>query len=585
MEKRWVLSESDEKAIQSLQEDLKVSRILCDLLVKRGIKTLDKARRFFRPSLDDLHDPFIMKDMDKAVERLEKALENNERILVYGDYDVDGTTAVSLVYGFLVKYYNNMEYYIPDRYEEGYGISIKGIDYSIENGISLIIALDCGIKANAKIDYATKNGVDFIICDHHRPSEKIPEAIAVLDPKREDCEYPYKELTGCGIGFKLIQAFAIRNNIEFEKVQQLLDLLVVSIAADIVPITGENRILSHFGLKKLNENPRPGLVSLIDLSGIHNKDDIKISDIVFYISPRINAAGRMDSGNAAVKLLVSKEVAAAHINADVLNSQNDERRQIDKSITEEAISLFDTDKSLLEKKSIVLYNPIWHKGVIGIVASRMIENFYKPAIIMTDSDERFAAGSARSVTGFDIYNAIAECDDLLVQFGGHKYAAGLTIEKKNIPAFIKKFEEVVARTITKDMLVPEVQLDAELEIGLLNLNFYKIVQQFAPFGPANMRPVFVTRGLSDTGRSSLVGQTKNHLRVEATDQGYYVKGIAFNQSFKYSLIQKSKFDICYNLDLNEWRGSKNLQMTIKDIKSSEITPPSIEETITQKSAV
>ena len=567
MEKRWVFSESDEKAILSLQKDLKVSRILCDLLIRRGIKTFEEARNFFRPQLKELHDPFLMKDMDLAVDRLETAIRKNEKILIYGDYDVDGTTAVSLVFGFLRQYYYNIEYYIPDRYTEGYGISYQSIDYCEEKGISLIIALDCGIKANEKVEYASKKGIDYIICDHHRPGEELPKASAVLDPKRNDCPYPYKELTGCGIGFKLIQAFAQYSEIPFSKVETLLDLVVVSVAADIVPITGENRILAHYGLIKLNNSPRPGLRSLIELSGTRNT--LNISDIVFYLAPRINAAGRMESGNAAVKLLISQEVSSATINADVLNTQNTERREIDKGITEQAIDMVKNSEEFMNKKSIVLYGSKWHKGVIGIVASRMIENFYKPAIILTDSDEEFAAGSARSVVGFDIYNAIAACDDLLEQFGGHKYAAGLTIRKENIPEFIARFEEVVNSSIDLEMLIPEVEVDAELDIAYANANFYKVIRQFAPFGPGNMKPVFVTKDLYDTGYSSTVGQSKQHLKLHAASKGISVNGIAFNMAPKIDVVKSGKFDVCYTLDMNEYNGSKRLQMIVKDIKNKD----------------
>ncbi len=570
MEKRWIFAESDEEAITNLQNELKVSRILCDLLVKRGIKTYEDAKNFFRPSLQNLHDPFLMKDMDKAVERLEMAMKGNERILVYGDYDVDGTTAVSLLYGFIKEYYYNVEYYIPDRYTEGYGISFQGIDYAVESGITLIVALDCGIKAIDKVDYASRRGIDFVICDHHRPGDELPKAYAVLDPKREDCTYPYTELTGCGIGFKLVQAFAQKSQIPFEKVRSLLDLVVVSIAADIVPITGENRVLAHFGLIKLNGAPRPGLRSLIELSNA--KKPIEISDIVFYIAPRINAAGRMDSGKAAVKLLTSKENSTAVVNADVLDVQNTERREIDKSITEEALIMVRSSDILLDKKSVVLYNPGWHKGVIGIVASRMIENFYKPSIILTDSDDLYAAGSARSVAGFDIYNAIEACSDLLEQFGGHKYAAGLTIRKDNIPQFIDKFEKVVVGSIEEQLLTPEVKVDAELDVRYLTLNFYKIIRQFAPFGPSNLKPIFASRNLQDTGNSSVVGQDDRHLRIEAASADCTIKGIAFNLSPKADLVKNGPFDICYSLSLNEWKGNRSLQLTIKDIKKKQSEP-------------
>ena len=567
MDKRWVIEEVEEEAINHLQNELKVSRILCDLLVKRGIKTFDEAKKFFRPNLDDLHDPFLMKDMDLAIDRIGEAMRNNEKILIYGDYDVDGTTAVALVYGFFKQFYYNLEYYIPDRYIEGYGVSERSVDYAKDNGISLIIALDCGIKANSKVARAKSLGIDFIICDHHRPGDELPPAFAVLDPKREDCNYPYNELTGCGIGFKLVQAFASQNEIDFEKVSDLLDMVVVSIAADIVPISGENRILAYYGLRKLNSSPRPGLHSLVTLSGMNNKE-IKISDIVFYIAPRINAAGRMDNGKTAVKVLTAEENASAFINADMLDSHNDDRREIDRSITREAVEWVKNDKKLLNRKSVVLYDPEWHKGVIGIVASRMIENFYRPAIILTDADADYAAGSARSIKHFDIYNALAECEDLLEQFGGHTYAAGLTIRKENIPAFMEKFEQIAAKRIQDYMLTPEVRVDAELELEYINMNFYKIIKQFAPFGPANMKPVFVTKGLLDSG-SALVGQNRKHVKIHATQKGHRVNGIAFNQAPKYKMVKTDHFDVCYSLDVNEWNGNRMLQMTVKDIRSSE----------------
>jgi len=568
MNKRWVIDASDEEAINHLQSELKVSRILCDLLVKRGIRTFDQAKKFFRPNLEDLHDPFLMQDMDLAIERIGLAMRENEKILIYGDYDVDGTTAVALVYGFFRQFYYNLAYYIPDRYIEGYGVSDKSIDYAHKEGFSLIIALDCGIKANDKIARAKDLGIDYIICDHHRPGEELPPAYAVLDPKREDCTYPYTELSGCGVGFKMVQAFAQHNDMPFKEVTDLLDLVAVSIAADIVPVTGENRILAHYGLRKLNHSPCPGLLSLVTLSGMNNKK-INISDIVFYVAPRINAAGRMDSGNTAVKVLCAEENASAFINADMLDSHNTDRREIDKSITEEALKLVRKDEVLLNKKSIALYNPSWHKGVIGIVASRMVENFYRPSIILTDSDDVYAAGSARSVKHFDIYNAIRECEVLLEQFGGHKYAAGLTIRKENIPAFIEKFEKIVAQTIDDESLTPEVKVDAELELSYFNMNFYKIIEQFAPFGPANMKPIFVTKGLTDRGNSMLVGHTKKHLKVHATSSGYNINGIAFNQAPFYQTVKEEEFDVCYSLDLNEWNGNKSLQMTIKDIKVKE----------------
>jgi len=567
MDKRWVITETDELAVDKLYRELKINRVLCELLVKRGIYSYEEAERFFRPDMKHLHDPFLMKDMDLAVERIDEAIRNNEKVMVYGDYDVDGTTAVALVFGFLREVYFNIEYYIPDRYREGYGISYQGIDHAVQHDIKLVIALDCGIKAVDQVRYANERGIDFIICDHHRPGDVLPPAVAVLDPKREDCTYPYTELSGCGIGFKLAQALAVHMKMPDSKVESQLDLVVVSIAADIVPITGENRILAYYGLKRLNKRPRPGLRFLLRTSGVDRK--LNISDIIFVIGPRINAAGRMDHGNAAVRLLTSQDSTVAQEQAENLNNINTRRRLIDRQITQEALDLIEADKDFPNRKATVLYQAHWHKGVIGIVASRMIENYYRPTIILTSSDDRYAAGSARSVKNFDIYNAIGECEDLLEQFGGHKYAAGLTIEKERIPEFMRRFEAVVAGSIKEREMNPEVTVDAEVPVHVLDLKFYSILSQFEPFGPANTKPSFVSRVLRDTGNSEIVGQRKGHIKVSASQiDSYPISGIGFNMAEKLSLVKDGAFDICYNLDLNSWRGTKNLQFTIKDVKAS-----------------
>lgn len=567
MNKRWVIKEVAEQEVDNLHDSLKINRILCQLLVQRNIKTYEEAKRFFRPSLDHLHDPFLMKDMDRAVERIDKAMRHKEKILVYGDYDVDGTTAVALVYSFFKELYFHIDYYVPNRYTEGYGVSERGIEWAASHGFSLIIALDCGIKATDKVRLAKEKGIDFIICDHHRPGDELPPAHAILDPKRADCSYPYDELSGCGIGFKLVQAFAQKEGIPFKKVTEVLDLVAVSIAADIVPIDGENRVLAHFGLRRLNRSPRPGLRSLIEMSARNKR--LNVSDIVFIIAPRINAAGRMDDAKQAVKLLISQEGALAKQKANVLQEKNHERKQIDSGITEEAINIVQNDEMAHERKSTVLYRPHWHKGVIGIVASRLIEKFYRPTIVMTDSQEEgLAAGSARSVRGFDIYNAIKECGDLLEQFGGHKYAAGLSIQKKNVPAFIEKFERVVAATITDEMLVPEISIDAELPLYYVNHKFYNILRQFAPFGPKNLKPIFLSQSLQDTGWSSVVG--KKHLKLYAKQDGAKMKGIGYNLGFRYPEIAKGNvFDLCYTLEENAYNGHIWLQANIKDIKESE----------------
>jgi len=567
MEKRWTKKEKvDEGKVKELSEALNdLPQVLCELLVQRGIDTFDKAKAFFRPSLDELHDPFLMKDMQLAVERIENAIANGENILIYGDYDVDGTTSVALVYGFLQQYYTQLDFYIPDRYKEGYGISIAGIDYAKDNDISLIIALDCGIKAIDKIAYAKEKGIDFIICDHHTPGDKIPDAAAVLDPKRKDCSYPYKELSGCGVGFKLMQALSISRGIPIESLYQKLDILAVSICADIVPITGENRILCHFGLLKLNEDPQPAFKTMLELAQV-KKDKLNVTDVVFTLAPRINAAGRLESGMRAVELLLADHPEDLMSKSKHIDNHNNDRRELDKSITLEALSMIENDEALIKRKTTVLYNENWHKGVIGIVASRCIESYYRPTIILTESNGKLA-GSARSVKGFNVYDALSQCEDVLEQFGGHMYAAGMTLQKEQLKDFQDRFEEVVAASITEEHLTPEVEIDADLELSEISAKFYRVLEQFAPFGPENMRPQF--RSVSVKAKSSrIVGN--GHLKVDIedpTNPGIIYPAIGFGLGDKMELIRSGQpFDIVYSVELNEFRGKKTLQLNLKDIK-------------------
>ena len=582
MEKRWVIKEKgDTNLVKSLSKELNISTVLSNLLVQRGVKTFEEAKAFFRPNLTQLHDPFMMKDMDKAISRIENAINKNEKILIYGDYDVDGTSAVALVYSFFKKICKseNIDLYIPDRYIEGYGISLIGVDFAVNNGFNLIIALDCGIKAIEQVKYAKQNGVEFIICDHHRPSEIIPEAVAVLDPKQSDCNYPYKELSGCGIGFKLIQAYSIKNKIPFDELKQYLDLVVISIASDIVPVTGENRTLSYFGLKQLNSNPRPGIEAVLTFSSIKKLDKslttdervfsrlLNINDLVFLVGPRINAAGRIEDGRNAVKLLICEDLASAMEIGEYINVNNTERRTLDTSITQFALDMIQADVLHTERKSTVVYSPDWHKGVVGIVASRLTENHYRPTIVLTQSNG-LITGSARSVKDFDIYDAIDSCSDLLEHFGGHKYAAGLSLKPENFNAFKEKFEKVVSETITDEMLIPEVEIDAEIDLTVISSKFYKILQQFAPFGPGNMAPVFLTKGLVDKGTARIVGTT--HLRFCVIYPNIYnpeFNAIAFGQSHHLNEVMSGKpFSLCYHIDENEWNGNISLQLMVKDIK-------------------
>jgi len=565
MQKRWVLKpKNDIEKVKKLQTALGTSAIIAELLINRNIETFDQARIFFRPALEQLHDPFLMKDMDKAIYRIEKAIGNNEKILIYGDYDVDGTTAVAVVYSFFRTFHSRIEFYIPDRYTEGYGISRQGIAYAAENDFALIIALDCGIKALEKIEYANSLGVDVIIGDHHLPGEHIPQAVAVLDPKRSDCTYPYKDLSGCGIGFKIIQAFVKKNNMDPELPYQYLDLVAVSIASDIVPITGENRILAHFGLKKLNSNPSIGLQALIKLS--NNKTGIfSVNDIVFQIGPRINAAGRIDHAKDAVELLIAKSIHEASSYSSSVDDQNNIRKDFDLRITEEALALIDGNQAYIERKSTVLYKPDWHKGVIGIVASRLTEKYYRPTVILTRTNGH-VTGSARSVLGFDLYEALSACSELLDQFGGHKYAAGLTMKEENIPLFQAKFEDVVHRSIKPEMLQQEISIELPINVQDIDSKFYRILRQFEPFGPDNETPIFLTKQVSSYGKAAVVGN--NHLKFSIyQDHSPIFDCIAFNQAEYIDVINNNQhFDICYTIEENNWRGRKNLQLNIKGIR-------------------
>ncbi|MEO5675012.1 MAG: single-stranded-DNA-specific exonuclease RecJ [Chitinophagales bacterium] len=561
MEKRWVLKETDSECEKHLKEVLNIHPLLIQMLVQRGIRSYDDAKYFFRPLLDHLHNPFLMADMIKAVERVTRAMRDHEKILIYGDYDVDGTTSVALVYSFLKELGVAVDYYVPNRYSEGYGISKKGIDFAKDQGFTLVIALDCGIKANDKIEYANERQVDFIICDHHLPGDEIPPAIAVLDPKRKDCGYPFKELSGCGIGFKLISALAMELKLPMDQVYKFLDYVVVSIASDIVPITGENRVLAYYGLQKLNQKPCDGLRALIELSS--QRKSFSISDVVFLLGPRINAAGRINDARDAVRLLISGiELASSH--ARLLNKHNQERKDHDLNITRQAKEMLDKDHLQNTRKTTVLFDKDWHKGVIGIVASRLIESWYRPTIIFTESNGMLS-GSARSVRGFDIHEAIYNCRDLLEQFGGHMFAAGLTLKPENLEAFRNKFEDIVASTIEERYLTPEIEINAELHPKDITPKFFNILQQLAPFGPSNMKPVFVTHGVIDKGWSRVVGN--DHLKLSIEKDGTQLSGMAFGYGKHLEKVKSGKpFDICYTLEENEWEGRKKIEMLVTDLR-------------------
>ncbi len=567
MQKRWSVREMpDQGNVEKLASELNIDPVLSAILLQRGIAGFEEARFFFRPDIRHLHDPFLMTDMEKAVNRIESAIANNEKIMIYGDYDVDGTTAVSVVYSFFKKLTDNIEYYIPNRYTEGYGISTQGIDYAAGNGFNLIVALDCGIKSIDKIAHANDLGVDFIICDHHLPGNELPAAVAVLDPKRSDCGYPYKELSGCGIGFKLIQAYAERNDIPFEEISCYLDLVAISIACDIVHITGENRTLAYYGLQQLNTNPCTGVKVLMEVAG--RKERINISDVVFLIGPRINAAGRIDDAKHAVALLIATSIEDAREKGALINIQNTERKGHDLSITDEALSIIKQDEVLVNRKSTVVFNEAWHKGVIGIVASRLTEKYYRPTVVLTRSNGH-VAGSARSVVGFDLYEALSGCSDLLTQYGGHKYAAGLTMPPENVPAFIDRFEEVVGMTITPEQLIQEIKIDAELKLEQVDSKFFRVLSQYGPFGPENMTPVFLSRGVIIHGQPTIVGT--DHLKMCIMQQGSAIFDcIAFGQAgWLTDLKSGLPFDICYCIEEHVWRDKHSIQLNIKGIRLSD----------------
>ena len=564
---RWTIKPTPESGkVKHLCDALNIDEITATLLAQRGIETFEEARKFFRPELEDLHDPYLMKDMDKAVSRIESAIENGENILVFGDYDVDGTTAVSLVSSYLRTFYGNVATYIPDRYDEGYGISFKGIDFADDNGCSLIIALDCGIKSIDHVAYANKKNIDFIICDHHRPGEFLPDAVAVLDPKRNDCHYPYDELCGCGVGFKLIQALGKNRNETIEDLVPYLDLVATAIAADIVPITGENRILAKFGLEVINTDPRPGIKAMIHQI---NKKELTITDVVFIIAPRINAAGRIKHGNHAVELLTERNFEQAQQFASEIERYNTDRKDLDKVITKEALLQIQTNNEH-ENYTTVVFQEDWHKGVIGIVASRLIETYYRPTLVFTKSGDKYSA-SARSVHGFDVYNALECCVEHLEQFGGHMYAAGLTLKEENYSNFKNAFEDIVKATIHPDMRIPEIAINAEINLDQITPKLMRILKQFEPFGPQNMTPVFVTKELIDTGFAKTLGADNEHLKLHVKQQNTVgINAIGFGLGHKIGLTKKQKtFQAAYCIDENEWNGNVTIQLRLKDIKANE----------------
>jgi len=564
MNKRWTTREVPNEAIvNNLAGILNIDTVLSTLLVNRGVSSFDEARNFFRPDHRQLYDPFLMEGMEKAILRIEDAIKKEEKILIYGDYDVDGTTAVAVVYSFFKSHHPHIEYYIPDRYKEGYGISTQGVDYAAQNGFTLIIALDCGIKSVDKVAYATTKGVDFIICDHHTPGAELPAAVAVLDPKRADCAYPFKELSGCGIGFKLIQAFSEKNDLPFEEVSCYFDLVAVSIACDIVPIVGENRVLAYYGLEKINTDPCIGIKKLMEVAG--RGTHYTISDVVFLLGPRINAAGRIDDAKHAVELLIAGNEADAELKGELINIKNTERKGHDLKITDEALGMIDSNEILINRKSTVVFNADWHKGVIGIVASRLTEKYYRPTVVLTRSNGH-VAGSARSVFGYDLYEALCGCSDLLIQFGGHKYAAGLTMAPENVDKFIERFEEVVSANITAEQLIQQIQIEAELGLSQICAKFFRVLNQFAPFGPENMSPVFLTKNVYVSGYASLAGNS--HLKMTVMQAGSPLFDcIAFNHGEYLEKIKKDvPFDICYTIEENIWRERRTIQLNIKGIR-------------------
>ena len=572
-ERVWRLRDSgDPENVAQLSAELGIAPVLASLLVTRGVHTFEEARSFFRPSLSALHDPFLMKDMDLAVARLEKAVASQEKILVYGDYDVDGTTAVALVYSFIRRLTSSVDFYIPDRYDEGYGVSKKGIDWASDNGFTLIITLDCGIKAIDKVKYAADKGIDLIICDHHLPEEEIPAAAAVLDPKREDCTYPFDDLSGCGVGFKLVQAYSQKNGLPFESLLPLLDLLVVSIASDLVTVVGENRVLAHFGLKRLNEEPRIGLQAMINLANLE-QGHVTIDDIVFKIGPRINAAGRMESGRLAVELLTAETEEAAVTIGSQINDNNNERKSIDREITKAALDMVQDGTCCSSENAVIVYGPDWNKGVVGIVASRLVEAYYKPAFVLTKSNG-FVTGSARSVRGFDLYEAISNCADLLENYGGHIYAAGLTLREENLPEFVRRIDKYVGEHISDEMATPIVDVDSEINFSQITPKFFRILKQFQPFGPGNSAPVFLTKNVYDDGNGRKVGPGGQHLKLELIQESqpyHQISAIAFNMASLFEHIRNGNpIDICYSVVENYYRGNSTIQLRIKDMRERDV---------------
>ena len=566
MEKRWKILSAEENKVIALQQSLNISFVLCKILVQRGIDTFEKARDFFRPQLSHLHDPFLMKDMDKAVLRILEAINNNEKILVFGDYDVDGTASIACMYRFLKKIYtvNNIAFYVPHRYREGYGVSKQGIDFAKQNGFTLIISLDCGIKSFDLIGYARLLDLDFIVCDHHLPDKQLPPAVAILNPKQKDCNYPYKELCGCGVGFKLITALSQRLGLAEEEYTCYLDLVVTAIGADIVPITGENRVLAFFGMQKLNSSPSPGIKSLIQLSGVEKR--FSINNVVFIIAPRVNAAGRMDDATKAVLMFIEDDLKKAMQYAEMLHSDNTDRKEADTNITEEALAMIESDIVLAARKTTVVFKSHWHKGVVGIVASRLIERYHRPTVVLAQSGE-FVGGSARSVPGFNLYEAIHACREYLIGYGGHFAAAGLTMIPGNVEAFSNKFEEIVSSIIEPGQLIPEIQIDAEIDFKNITRSFYDIITQMEPYGPENLRPVFITRNVLDTSWSKIVKEL--HIRFVLTKDNIVLTGIGFNMAEKFDLLQgKKPIDVVYTIDENEWNGETNLQLKVIDSPES-----------------
>lgn len=565
MQKKWKILSADEAKINDLLQSLKIHPVLCKILVQRGIKTFDQAKDFFRPRLTDLHSPWLMKDMEKAVERIIAAINNNEKILVFGDYDVDGTTAVACMYQFLKKICSSLDFYIPHRYREGYGVSKSGIDFAKENGFTLIISLDCGIKSAELIGYAKEQGIDFIVCDHHLPDEILPPAVAILNPKQIDCHYPYKELCGCGVGFKLMSALAEKLNLPAEAALQYLDLVATAIAADIVPMTGENRVMAFHGIEKVNKDPNYGIKALAKLSGLEK--ELRITNLVFMIAPRVNAAGRMDDARKAVQMFVAESEEEALQYAELLHSDNTDRKEADKTITEEALDQINRNEDWKNRKSTVVFQPHWHKGVVGIVASRLIEHYYRPTIVLTQSGD-YAAGSARSVPGFNLYEAIHACKEHLLGYGGHFAAAGMTLEAGQVDAFREKFEQVVSSTITPEQLIPEIVIDAEIALQDIRQPFYDIISQMEPYGPENLRPVFIAKKVIDTGWSKVVKE--QHIRFSVQQHNVTVTGIGFGMAEKFHLLQqKQPIDIVFTIDINEWNGNTSLQIKVIDFRLAE----------------